>query len=154
MAIKKIISGGQTGVDRAALDAALEKGIETGGYILKGRAAEDGRIPDRYSGLIETGSADPAERTELNVINSDATLIISRGALMGGSRLTAEFAKQHGKPLLRIDPETISMAAAKDEVNDWIASISCSVLNVAGPRASEDPDIYNLTRKILAKVLG
>lgn len=154
MAIGKIISGGQTGVDRAALDAALARGIEIGGHVPKGRVAEDGRIPERYSGIIETESADPAERTELNVINSDATLIVSRGALAGGSKLTADMAQRHGKPFLHIDLKTTSPAAAIDEINSWIASITCSVLNVAGPRASEDPDIYDMSREILANVLG
>jgi hypothetical protein len=154
MKLRKIISGGQTGVDRAAMDFAHACGIETGGFVPKDRTAEDGKVPDHYTGLTETESADPAERTELNVINSDATLIISRGALAGGSELTAEFAKRHGKPFLHIDLNLVRPTAVKSVMNNWIASISCSVLNVAGPRASEDPEIYNLTREILEEILG
>jgi predicted Rossmann-fold nucleotide-binding protein len=82
-----IISGGQTGVDRAALDVAVEFGLACEGYVPKGRLAEDGPIAERYNGLIETSTSDPAERTEMNVMHSDATLVISRGTLDAGTKL-------------------------------------------------------------------
>ena len=84
----QIVSGGQTGADRAALDIALELGFESGGWVPLGRQAEDGKIPDRYPNLRETDSPLPAVRTELNVRDSDATLIVSHGTLVGGTALT------------------------------------------------------------------
>ena len=78
--INKIISGGQTGVDRAAFDAAIANGVEIGGFVPRGRWAEDGTIPEKYKGLVETESEDPAERTRLNVINSDATILLTRAS--------------------------------------------------------------------------
>ena len=87
-----IVSGGQTGVDRAAWAAAIELGLPIGGWVPKGRLAEDGEIPARYAGLREAESAEPAVRTALNVRDSDATLIFSHGPLTGGSRLTFDTA--------------------------------------------------------------
>jgi hypothetical protein len=147
--VGKIVSGGQTGVDRAALDFARENELELGGYVPKERAAEDGRIPDTYPNLIETPTGDPAERTGLNVLHSDATLIISRGELAGGSLLTAECATKHGKPffhadLLHTDPESQT-----EQVRTWLVELKAEVLNVAGPRASEDPEIYSHARQFL-----
>src|SRR5690606_31296737 len=102
-----IISGGQTGVDRAALDAALALGIEHGGWCPLGRWAEDGRIPERYR-LRETNSPDYAVRTCRNVDEADATLIVAPAPLIGGTRLTYEYAVQTGKPCLVIDPADVS----------------------------------------------
>jgi hypothetical protein len=148
---EKIVSGGQTGADRAALDAAIELGIETGGWIPKGRLAEDGRIPHRYKSLVECDSADHAIRTELNVRDSDATLIVSRGPLTGGSLLTFEIAGRYGRPVLHVDPGSKSTDEAVDAVAGWLAGFECRVLNVAGPRASGDPDIYRLARELLLR---
>jgi hypothetical protein len=145
----KIVSGGQTGADRAALDLALEHGIGMGGYVPLGRGAEDGRIPDRYAGLIETSTTDPAERTELNVINSDATLIFSHGELRGGSKTTADAAKKHNKPFLHVDLERHSRGVALQMISKWLFNIYHDILNVAGPRASEDPAIYDDVMAIL-----
>jgi len=147
--IKVLVSGGQTGVDRAAFDFALERGIEIGGFVPKGREAEDGPLPARYTNLTETGSADPAERTRLNVENSDATLVVSRGELAGGSRLTGEVADAAGKPLLHVDLATDTISGAAGKVRAWISGIDCQRLNIAGPRASEDPAIYALTVRLL-----
>jgi hypothetical protein len=148
----KIISGGQTGVDRAALDFAIESGIESGGFIPKNRRAEDGRLSERYRNLIETNSENSAERTELNVINSDATLILSRGNLSGGSQLTKELAEKYHKPFLHIDFSVLNIERAADETLNWMNSINCRILNVAGPRASEDDEIYTSTRLFLHKL--
>lgn len=99
MRLTRIVSGGQTGVDRAGLDAAMEAGIPVGGWCPAGRLAEDGRIPERYP-LSELDSPGYAARTERNVIQSDATLVLNIGELADGTALTAEFAREFGKPLL------------------------------------------------------
>ncbi len=149
-AIHKIISGGQTGVDRAALDAAIELGITCGGWCPKGRASEQGPIPDHYP-LTETPTADPAQRTERNVRDADATLIIARGKLIGGATLTRRLATSLPKPCLVIDPAVTTSAAT---VRAWLNEHAVRTLNVAGPRASTDPHIYELARGILRKVLA
>jgi len=141
MRITRIISGGQTGADRAALDAAIDSGIEHGGWIPKGRLAEDGPLPEAYR-LKETPTAGYPERTEQNVRDSDGTVIFSRGALTGGSKLTAELAQKHDKPHLHVDLNQIHPLKASGLAYRWILTEGVSVLNVAGPRASMAPDIY------------
>ena len=151
--LKKIISGGQTGVDRAAFDFALKHGIEIGGFVPKDRRAEDGRIPDKYVNLIETNTRNYAERTKLNVQNSDATLIISNGKLTGGSKLTRSLAQKHKKPFLHLDLERLTIAEEIQMTKEWLISIKCHELNIAGPRASTDPAIYQRTLKFLEQLL-
>jgi Circularly permutated YpsA SLOG family len=151
--VGKIVSGGQTGVDRAALDFARENDLELGGYVPKGRAAEDGRIPDTYPNLTETPTGDPAERTGLNVLHSDATLIISRGELAGGSQLTAECATKHGKPFFHANLLHTDLESRAEQVRTWLAELKAEVLNVAGPRASEDQEIYSHARQFLEIVV-
>ena len=149
-AVTKIISGGQTGVDRAALDVAVELGIACGGWCPKGRASEDGPIPDHYP-LTETPSAEPAQRTEWNVRDADATLIIAQGKLTGGTALARRLARSMKKPCLITNPaEAISPAT----VRDWLDDHQVEVLNVAGPRASTDPHIYELARQLLSNALA
>jgi Circularly permutated YpsA SLOG family len=150
---ERIVSGGQTGADRAALDVALECGIPIGGWVPKGRLAEDGRIPDRYVGLVETRSPDPAVRTARNVRDSDATLILSHGPLDGGSLLTHDEATRGGKPVLHLDLEELDVAAAADRLRAWLAVIRPGSLNVAGPRASRDPRIAAETGAVLRAAL-
>ena len=99
--IELVISGGQTGVDRAGLDAAREAGIRTGGYCPQGRLAEDGAIPDCYP-MTEMAGADYAARTEKNVIASDGTLVLNLGDLSGGTKVTVDCAKKHGRPCLTV----------------------------------------------------
>jgi predicted Rossmann fold nucleotide-binding protein DprA/Smf involved in DNA uptake len=147
--ISKIISGGQTGADRAALDFALENNIETSGFVPKNRLAEDGKISEKYVNLTETETEDYAERTELNVKNSDATLIVSHGELKGGSLLTLEFAGKYKKPFLHIDFSALTIKQAVEKTQKWLDSINCKNLNIAGSRASEDAEIYNATKRIL-----
>ena len=149
--ISKIISGGQTGADRAAFDFALENKIEIGGFIPKNRRAEDGRISERYLNLIETETENYAERTELNVKTADATLLLSHGKLKGGSLLTKEFAEKYKKPFLHIDFSALSMENAVEKTNKWLDSIDCKKLNIAGSRASEDAEIYETVKRFLQK---
>jgi hypothetical protein len=151
MNIKKIISGGQTGADRAALDFAIENDISHGGWVPKGRLAEDGVIPDRYD-LVETESPDYNVRTEMNVMDSDGTLIMSHGRLTGGSALTKAFAGKHKRPCLHIDLENAVEFEAAVEISAWISRHHIETLNVAGSRASKDPGIYGATFNILETV--
>jgi hypothetical protein len=151
--LKKIVSGGQTGADRAALDFALGHGMAVGGWVPKGRLAEDGVIPDRYVGLVETDSADLAVRTVLNVRESDATLILSHGPLTGGSLLTRREAAATGRPLLHLDFEQLSLAEAADRLRAWLQELRPHTLNVAGPRASQDTRITAATQRVLELAL-
>ena len=149
MSVRKIISGGQTGADRAALDFALENNFETGGWIPKNRQAEDGKIPDKYPNLRETREQKNETRTEFNVRDSDATLIFSHGFLQGGSELTLEFAGKYQKPCLHVDFEKKSFQEAIETARKWFGSIDCRVLNVAGSKISEDAEIYQKTKNFL-----
>lgn len=149
-AIKKIISGGQTGVDRAALDAALALAIPCGGWCPRDRRAEDGTIPARYP-LVETDSRNYVVRTEQNIRDSDATLILTRGALSGGTALTHSLAKQLEKPVLVID---LRYRISAESVADWIKSNSIATLNVAGPRESQQPGIHARVLKVLRELFS
>ncbi len=151
--ILKVVSGGQTGVDRAAFDFALENNFEIAGWIPKNRLAEDGRISEKYKNLRETETENSAERTELNVRNSDATLILSHGRLVGGSHLTKQFAEKYQKPFLHIDFLALSFDEAVERTKEWLTSINCKKLNVAGSRSSKDTKIYEKTREFLEKLL-
>jgi hypothetical protein len=146
--IKKIISGGQTGADRAALDAAIKLSLAHGGWIPKGRLTESGPLPPQYQ-LRETRSSSYAERTEKNVLEADGTMILSHGPLTGGSEYTREMAVKHRRPWIHIDLENNSPFHAATMINKWILGNKIEVLNVAGPRASKDPKIYNDTLGII-----
>jgi len=136
--LKKIISGGQTGVDRAALDVALELGIPCGGWCPKGRKAEDGAIPARYP-LQELPSGGYRRRTKRNVHESDGTLILFQEQLTGGSAFTADEARKQSKPC-----HTVNLSATADprEVTEWIKQNNIGVLNIAGPREGRAPGIH------------
>ncbi len=151
--IRKIISGGQTGVDRAALDVALELGIPHGGWVPRGRRAEDGPLPARYR-LQETQTEEYAERTARNVQEADGTLILSRGPLTGGSELTRQLARRFARPCLHVDLARTGAPRAARRILDWLRRHEIRVLNVAGPRASKDPQIYGLARGLLEAVLA
>ena len=144
----KIVSGGQTGVDRAALDVALEFGLSCGGHCPRGRVAEDGPIADKYP-LQETPTADSTQRTEWNVRDSDATLILTSGKPIGGTALSAEFARALGRPCLVVD---LNLPVDMDAVNRWLAANRIQTLNIAGPRASESPQAYDLAVAALTKL--
>lgn len=144
----RIVSGGQTGVDRAALDFALANGIEHGGWCPKGRRAEDGVLDEKYN-LQETPRRDYRQRTRWNVRDSDGTLIIVNHELSGGTRYTFEVARKLGKPLWKVEAEE---EGKEKEVLDWLESNGIQVLNVAGPRASSEPEIYAVTRELLENI--
>ncbi len=150
--IHKIVSGGQTGADRAALDAAVELGRSYGGWLPKGRKTEDGPLPLRYK-MQEMTSGDYRRRTEKNVVDSDGTLIISHGALTGGSLLTLKFAEKKKRPCLHIDCELYPPDKAKPVIEQWLCQNAIRVLNVAGPRGSGDPVIYDVVKNIVSWLL-
>jgi hypothetical protein len=151
MEIQRIISGAQTGADRAALDFALEYGIEHGGWVPAGRLAEDGVIPERYNVWEMTAGGYP-ERTEKNVAAADGTLIFSHGELTGGSLMTLELAEKYERPCLHVDFRRVLAFDAAIDINDWIVEHGVAVVNVAGPRSSKDPDIYPAVFKALETV--
>lgn len=149
--VQRIISGGQTGADRGALDAAIELGIEHGGHCPSGRRAEDGRIPERFR-LVETESSDYAVRTERNVLEADATLLVTRGAPTGGSALTAALARKHARTFLHLDLDSGGDPVAA--VREWLAARPIACLNVAGPRESSCAGIAQEVRALLVRALG
>lgn len=147
---ERIVSGGQTGVDRGALDTALALGIPHGGWCPKGRLAEDGVIPRRYQ-LSETDTPEYAVRTERNVLDSDATLILCRGKPSGGTELTRRLARRHGKPYRVID---LSQSPDAAVVRRWLARTRPKTLNVAGPRESQNRGIGAQAAELLKEVLS
>ena len=148
--IRKVISGGQTGVDRAGLDAAIKAGFPVGGYCPKGRRSEDGTIPDHYP-LQELTSSQYNARTEKNVVESDGTLILNKGNLSSGTKRTHEYATKHLKPCLIVQLEEPIEPA---HVIRWIEGQQITTLNIAGPRESKCPEgIYNEAYSYLKKVL-
>lgn len=149
--IHRIISGGQTGADRAALDFAIKMDIIHGGWVPKGRLAEDGPIPARYH-LTEMPTKSYPKRTEKNVVDSDGTLIVSHGKLTDGSKYTMEMAVMHGRTWLHIDLDRTPAFHAAQQVMKWIDENRIETLNVAGPRASKDPKIYKAVFDLLQTV--
>ena len=151
--LRKVISGGQTGVDRAALDVAMRLGIAHGGWVPKGRLAEDGPLPSYYQ-VEEMPTEEYAARTEKNVLAADGTLIISRGQPTGGTDYTRRMALKHGKQLLHIDLTLNQQpSTAGSLIASWIQMNRIEILNVAGPRESGDPQIYSEAATILAHAL-
>ena len=147
----KIVSGGQSGADLAALDAAIFSGIEHGGWLPKGRKTENGPLPFKYN-LKELTTGKYRARTEQNVIDSDGTLICSFGPLTGGSALTEAFTIKHHRPCLHIDFELFPGDKAVAAVERWFHDNQIQILNVAGPRASNDPRIYNAVFTLIQKM--
>ena len=146
--IEKIISGGQTGADRAALDFAIKNNIPHGGWIPKGRLTEEGPLPYHYQ-LREMKSRSYVERSEQNVIDSDGTLILSHGTLNGRSAFKRQFANKHQRTWLHIDLDNYSMQESVTQIKKWIEENKIKTLNVAGPRASKDSRIYRKTLELL-----
>lgn len=149
-AIEKIVSGGQAGVDRAALDTALALGIPCGGWCPKGRRAEDGVIPERYP-LTETISKDYRVRTRRNAREADGTLILVRGSLSGGTALTRRLAEEMGRPCLVIN---LTRRPRTSDVRAWLAANNIRILNVAGPRESGQPGICIQARRFLQRAFS
>ena len=147
----KIISGGQTGADRAALDAARERGIAHGGWIPKGRITEDGPLGWEYH-LQELNSYRYRDRTEKNVVESDGTLIVSYGPLSSGSALTEALALRYDRPCLHLNMDYYSLDTAVRAVEQWLKENAIKVLNVAGPRASSDERIYATVRELILNI--
>ena len=148
----KIISGGQTGVDRAALDAAIGLGIEYGGSVPKGRFAEDGPLSRKYENLTELEAVNYSTRTEKNVEDADATLIFTVGNPTEGTAFTVECARKHQKSYLLIDLKEKDGMQAVTHIREWLAVRQTDVLNVAGPRESKAPGIYEKVFNILLDV--
>ncbi len=148
--VDRIVSGGQTGVDRGALDAALHLGIPHGGWCPRGRLAEDGPIAAHYH-LRETASAHYAVRTRQNVLDSSATLIICRGALRGGTRLTHQLAHRYNKSTMVVD---VSQQVDLELIRQWLSQQQVRILNVAGPRESTAPGIAAETFDLLVRLLS
>ena len=150
----KIVSGGQTGVDRAALDWALANGAACGGWCPLGRLVEDGIIDLRYP-LRETPENDPAQRTEWNVRDSDGTLIVSLAKrLVGGTRLTEVLAERLAKPHLVLAKTDGDLSAQVEALRRFIAENGIQVLNIAGPRASGEPSVGEYVRSLLNATIG
>ena len=148
----KIISGGQTGVDRAALDAALRHGIKSGGWCPTGRLDEFGRIPDRYA-VKELENGGSTERTLENVKDSDGTIIIYPGKLSGGTEQTLHFCIEQRRPHELIDASNVSTEKAAQLIADFVRETKIDILNVAGPRASEWPEGYDYAFRVLDALL-
>ena len=147
----EIISGGQTGVDRGALDAALELGAACGGWCPTGRLAEDGAIPDRYPLKEVMGGYE--DRTRMNVEDSDATLIIYFGSMSGGTLYTQQVGEQLRKPVLLIDANQQEPAQALAAVLVFLATNPARRLNVAGPRASAEARGHAYARDLVGRLL-
>jgi len=151
--ITRIVSGGQTGADRAAWDAAGELGIAAEGWVPRGRVAEDGLIPAAYGDLRETGSDDPASRTRLNVRDSDVVVAITHGPATGGTYLALDQAARLEHPSVHLDLDAEAESAAAERLLEWLGQTWPGSVNVAGPRASEDPLIYEAVLRVLRAAL-
>ncbi|HZJ16907.1 MAG TPA: putative molybdenum carrier protein [Chthoniobacteraceae bacterium] len=146
--VRKIVAGGQTGADRAALDWAIAHGVPHGGWCPRGRRADDGRIAEYYA-LTETPRRAYVQRTEWNVRDSDGTLLVTLDPkLRAGSKRTAEFAKQYRRPCLHVS-QTEPFAACAEAVRRFLREQRITVLNVAGPRASEAPQVGEFVGALL-----
>lgn len=147
--LTKIVSGGQTGADQGALEAAISLGIPHGGWCPLGRISETGRIPNRYQ-LTETSSRLYPVRTRWNVRDSDGTLVLCTDPPAGGTALTVDLAQQLGKPIFIANP---AMIEDQPKVTQWLRDHGIAVLNVAGPRESESPGIHATVKSFLEATL-
>ncbi len=153
MILKKIISGGQTGADQGALDGAIACSFPHGGTVPAGRKTEAGALPKKYC-MVELTSDHYPLRTEKNVVDGDGTLIVSIGSLRGGSLLTRKIAQDRGKTWIHIDFDKEDLPSAVTRIMAWVKRNQIEVLNVAGPRASSNPRIYELTRRLIIDLLA
>lgn len=152
MPFLKIVSGGQTGVDRGALDAALDAGAACGGWCPADRIAEDGTIDSRYP-LTPLPSGGYPERTRRNVRDSDGTLILHFGRFAGGTALTAAYCRKVGKPCLSIDAGAMPPAEAAVAAAGFVEAHDVTILNVAGPRASKEPAAHAYAQAVIRLLL-
>ena len=153
MALSRIVSGGQTGVDRGALDAALDAGFGCGGWCPQGRVAEDGEIPVRYR-MEELAGSGYEKRTLQNVLDSDGTAILYSGTLEGGTRQTMVHCVEHGKPFELVDASRTSPRDAAAKLAAFVGHHRLAVLNVAGPRASKWPDAWHYAHSTVRHLLS
>lgn len=155
MKITRIVSGAQTGADRGGLDAAMHCRLPYGGWVPKGRLAEDGTVPAAYGCVREARSADYAVRTKANVSDSDATVVLCFGPPTRGSRLTLTQAKKHGRPSLAVDLNE-GRTQAVERIVTWLRSLPKpeGVLNVAGARESKSAGIQELVRAVMVDALS
>ena len=153
MALRKIVTGGQTGVDRGALDAALELGFPCGGWCPSGRQAEDGIISERYP-LAELPEGGYRERTLRNVLDSDGTAIIYFGRIEGGTAATLAFCIQYRKPYKLLDASLIDARHAANALAEWVKLKSIADLNIAGPRLSTAPRAEDYARRVIRTLLA
>jgi hypothetical protein len=147
-----IVSGGQTGVDRGALDAALQAGVPCGGWCPADCMAEDGVIAACY-GLLPLPQGGYAERTRRNVVDSDATLILYFGEIEGGTALTADCCEKQGRPLLLINAQATKPEQAAEGARDFVVGNAVQRLNVAGPRASKEPAAHAYAIAAVSRML-
>lgn len=143
-----IVSGGQTGADRAGLDFAIAHGLPHGGWCPLGRRAEDGPLHERYR-MRETEGEGYRQRTKRNVADSDATLIFNIDELSDGSLATLRFAERTGKPVRVVALDVVDQVAEAESVREWLAAHGIAVLNIAGPRESKRPGVYQQTLAFL-----
>ena len=149
--IRKIVTGGQTGADRAALDAALEKGLPIGGFCPGGRMAEDGPIDKKYI-LTEIDGGYP-QRTKMNVEHSDGTLVFYQCDLTGGTEQPVAFCISSQKPYKLIDLDLVCEEMAAQKILEFIEKNSIGIVNVAGPRMSECPSIYDFVKNTIKLII-
>ena len=150
--LAKIISGGQTGADRAALDAGMESSFPIGGNCPAGRKAEDGIIDLRYP--LDEMNGGYESRTLKNVVDSDGTAIFYEGYLHGGTEKTLDFCKESAKPYILIDIDLLGLDEAANKVTAFISDYNIRVLNVAGPRQSQCPSIYKYVKIAMNGVIA
>jgi hypothetical protein len=149
--LSTVISGGQTGADRAALDAGLEAAFPIGGSCPVGRMAEDGPISHTYT-LTEIGGG-YRQRTKQNVVDSDGTVIFYESYVSGGTETTVLFCIRQGKPYKLIDIETVEPEWAAELLIDFVDEFSVAILNVAGPRSSSCSKIYGYVKRVVSFVI-
>jgi hypothetical protein len=150
--LTKIVSGGQTGVDRGALDAALAAGFACGGWCPADRSAEDGPIPQQYP-LTPLPGGGYRERTRRNVVDSDGTAILFYGSLTGGTKLTRDICVREKKPFVVLDAKQSTESHAADAIVHFLKENEIAVLNVAGPRLSGWPEGHGFALRVIGKVI-